>query len=318
MAAFSIIVPVYNTENYIAECLNSVLNQTCGDFECLIVDDGSRDGSISIAEKLISDDGRFRIIRQENSGPSIARNTGIRAAQGRWLVFLDSDDFLYPNALRFLSDTLAATGKTPDVIISSTYAYEKDHSAIMKDLSSLKRACEENLLKAVFRHSNFVSAPWQVTIRMDYLLENNLWFEPGLLHEDELWIPQVLGLSEHTVINNCAFYYNRCERSGSITNSKNIKKLTDKFYVIQKLKDVFQADERLHKYQDLIGYRRAQIFLSVVCNSGDYNDAQLNAEIRRNSGVLLESKSPKYFAVWLALKILGLRRVSALVRKIVS
>ncbi|WP_315016237.1 glycosyltransferase family 2 protein [Capnocytophaga leadbetteri] len=95
----SVVIPVYKVEPYIEKCLNSVKNQTFTEFECLIIDDGSPDNSIQIAQQCIEKDSRFRIITQKNKGLGGARNTGIDNAKGEWIIFLDSDDWWEPNLL---------------------------------------------------------------------------------------------------------------------------------------------------------------------------------------------------------------------------
>lgn len=113
----SVIVPVYNTKQYICDCVKSVLKQTYRDFEVILVDDGSWDGSENICERLCTVDKRIRLIHQKHSGVSAARNTGIKAAKGKYLFFLDSDDMIHPQLLEALyklqeenHTVIAATG----------------------------------------------------------------------------------------------------------------------------------------------------------------------------------------------------------------
>ena len=102
---FSVVIPLYNKEHYIEATIRSVLNQTCRDFEVLVVDDGSRDNSLALARKYESD--RVRVIAQENQGVSEARNTGIRNAQGEFICFLDADDEWRPDYLATIDDQTA-------------------------------------------------------------------------------------------------------------------------------------------------------------------------------------------------------------------
>ena len=108
----SVIIPLYNKEAAIAQSLKSVLSQEYNDFEVVIVDDGSTDGSVAIVEA--KNDPRIRLIKQENGGPSKARNTGVRNAKGDWVVLLDADDELLPNALEDFYDI---TVKNPNIDI---------------------------------------------------------------------------------------------------------------------------------------------------------------------------------------------------------
>ena len=104
MPEVSVIIPVYNMEQFLEDCLNSVLAQTFTDFEIVIVNDGSTDRSAAIVEQIAAKDNRFVILHQENMGLSEARNTGIKAARGNWITFVDSDDMLAPTFLQKLLD----------------------------------------------------------------------------------------------------------------------------------------------------------------------------------------------------------------------
>ncbi len=106
----SVVVPFYGVEDYLAECLDSILAQTMTDFEVVLVDDGSRDGSIDVARAYAALDPRLRLVRQANAGLGPARNTGVRHARGRYLMFVDSDDLLAPRAFDLLVGTLERTG----------------------------------------------------------------------------------------------------------------------------------------------------------------------------------------------------------------
>ena len=106
----TIIVTIYNREKYLEQCLESVRNQTYKNFECIMVDDGSTDESITIAKGYADNDPRFKLITSEHVGFSAAKNIGLDKAQGKYIIFLDSDDFAYPQWLEFLYDTLVKTG----------------------------------------------------------------------------------------------------------------------------------------------------------------------------------------------------------------
>jgi glycosyltransferase involved in cell wall biosynthesis len=100
----SIIVPVYNTEKYLRRCLDSIVAQTFKDYECIIVDDGSTDGSAAICDEYEKKDSRFKVLHKENEGVSAARNVGIEYAEGEFITFVDSDDYLSSVYLRDLYD----------------------------------------------------------------------------------------------------------------------------------------------------------------------------------------------------------------------
>lgn len=117
MPKVSVIIPVYNAEAYIERCIDSVLKQTCTDFQVILVNDGSKDASEAVIKQLIQQDARFRLINKENAGVSAARNTGLEHADGEWITFLDSDDWLAENYLQNLLQAAAADTET-DLVVS--------------------------------------------------------------------------------------------------------------------------------------------------------------------------------------------------------
>ena len=110
MTAVSIIVPVYNVEKYLNKCVDSILGQTFEDFELILVNDGSVDRSPSICRDYADKDGRVRYISQENMGPGRARNVGIEAAGGAYILFVDSDDYIAENMLEILYGNITTSG----------------------------------------------------------------------------------------------------------------------------------------------------------------------------------------------------------------
>ena len=118
MPKLSVIVPVYNTEKYLRECIESILAQTFTDFELILVDDGSTDGSGAICDEYVTKDSRIRVIHQKNGGATVARRSGVRAAKGEYVTFVDSDDWIDKDMYRTMLDHEPA-----DIIICGMYKY---------------------------------------------------------------------------------------------------------------------------------------------------------------------------------------------------
>ena len=118
----SIIVPIYNTEKYLEDCLQSILNQTFSDYELILVNDGSTDSSPEICEQYAERDGRIRVIHKENGGVSSARNCGIEIAQGNYIWFVDSDDTIAYDALQVLNEYIR---EKPDLIVFNSPRQEQ-------------------------------------------------------------------------------------------------------------------------------------------------------------------------------------------------
>lgn len=134
MAFFSIIIPVYNVKAYLKKCLESVINQSFDDFECILVDDGSTDGSSELCDNLATKDNRIRVVHKENEGVAVARNTGISMATGDFLMFLDSDDTFSPDLLEMSASKLKQTNS--DILVFGYQRVTENGDTIMSSIPS--------------------------------------------------------------------------------------------------------------------------------------------------------------------------------------
>lgn len=187
----SVIIPVYNTIDYLPQCLDSLLNQPFEAFEALVIDDGSTDGSAALADRYARRDGRIRVIHQPNQGVSSARNRGLDAATGRYVAFVDADDWVEAGYF----DRLAPAAEAADVLyfggqqrnrqgkILSTYHFEAADS----------RHTPLSQLVAYLAESDLVGRIWLMWIRRDLLEDGSIRFPEGIqLHEDFLFAARCL------------------------------------------------------------------------------------------------------------------------------
>ena len=223
---FSIIIPVYNVESYLRDCLDSVLHQTFADWEAICVNDGSTDRSGEILEEYASRDQRFKVIAQPNGGLSSARNTGMTKAQGDYLVFVDSDDWLESNAL----ETVAKALDGEDLLCFSGRRYFEETKAFNAADQLEEKVYEtgmeyynENAL--LHRDFAFVCVVLRAYKR-SFLIGNGLRFKEGIYHEDNLFTPIACYYAQGVkVIGDCLYDYR--VRSESITTTYNPKRLKD-------------------------------------------------------------------------------------------
>lgn len=199
----SVILPVYNVEMFLSDCLDSIINQSLKDIEILAINDGSTDKSPEILEEYAKKDHRIKIISQENKGLSAARNVGLRQATGTYISLVDSDDWIEPCFLEnlykaienehadFAAGGALFYGKTGDI----ETVYEHDEPFTTTDLN-------EKLNK-------FYVVVWNKLYRRDKLLENNLFFREGVRFEDMYWTPQVMEKLEKGVFVPKTFYHYR-------------------------------------------------------------------------------------------------------------
>lgn len=223
---FSIIIPVYNVEQYLRDCLDSVCRQTYSDWEAIVVNDGSTDGSAAILSEYEAADRRIKIVTQPNGGLSAARNTGMKVAQGDYLLFLDSDDWLETNALEIVSKSLAGedmlcySGRR--FVENNQQYHAPDMLAVADYPTGMDYYNQNALLKRDFAFVCVVLRAY----RRAFLEQHHLWFKEGIFHEDNLFTPLACYYAQKVKqIGGCLYDYR--VRSSSITTTVNSKRLTD-------------------------------------------------------------------------------------------
>lgn len=235
---FSIIIPVFNVEKYLRDCLDSVIHQTYSEWEAICVNDGSTDGSAGIMEEYAEKDSRIRIVSQANAGTAAARNTGIKEAAGDYIFFLDSDDWLAPDALRLIStrlnqeDILCFNGKR---YFESTESYNRADSLIEKSYQQGMDYYNENALMP--RDFAFVCVVLRVYNRA-FLMSNGLYFDEDVSFEDNLWVPIVLYHAKTVTVISDVLYYYRI-RKGSKMGQVSLERKKDMLKVANRLAAFF-------------------------------------------------------------------------------
>lgn len=253
---FSIIIPVYNVEEYLRECLNSVLNQEYdGMYEVICVNDGSTDGSLGVLKEYAEKYSIIRIINQENKGLSEARNAGIKNATGDYIFFLDSDDWIESNTLKILSENVSGE----DFIAFNGRRYFEDGTVEEPDKGIIETNLSGwdyyNKYALVSRKFHFVCVVLRLYKRT-FLLDNDLFFGPGLYHEDNLFTPIACYYAKKIKVIPDVFYVYRI-RGGSISQTANLKRLTDIILVANKLSEFFIPKKDIDKtvvYKNLATY----------------------------------------------------------------
>lgn len=220
----SVIVPVYKVENYLHSCVDSILNQTYSNLEIILVDDGSPDGCGQICDAYNQMDSRVKVIHQENAGVGVARNSGMKMASGEYIMFVDSDDWLAPDAIQTLYDRLIADSSA-FAMGKHTDAYEdgrlnESSCAWMQD-SVLSGA---ELLGRMDGRYNVPVAAWAKLYRRE-VLEQILY--PRLKCAEDLWVfPDIVdGCERISVVGKTIYYY--FQRSDSLIHAKSEVAKTD-------------------------------------------------------------------------------------------
>jgi glycosyltransferase involved in cell wall biosynthesis len=232
MTKVSIIIPVYNVEPYIERCLLSVLNQTYDNIEIILVDDCGQDNSMEVANRVIknhSNGHKVSILKQEqNNGPSMARNSGINAAIGKYVYFLDSDDEITNDCI----ETLVRKSDEFEVVIGAI------ETLPLKGLLKNKKSVfyKENAIKRAYFNGLINDSGCNKLVLREFLLSNNLFFEPGLIHEDYLWTFFLsMACKKIKIIEDVTYFYHR--RGGDSLNTnftiKNVNHLVRCFSIIE-------------------------------------------------------------------------------------
>jgi len=242
----SIIVPVYNVEQYLDRCVHSLVNQTMYDIEIILVDDGSPDNCPKMCDEYAKRDIRIRVIHKKNGGLSEARNIGLKEAIGEYILFVDSDDYLSKEACEILY--LNINNDSLDVIIGEAIVINNNNETYMKpaDISLDRIMTGNEFLKEQLMVHSMHMAVWLNLYNKEFLINNNLFFEKGIYHEDEEWTPQVFLKANKVKYVKTAFYYYFI-REDSITRKKDKSKngvdLINTCYKLEKIFDNIEDKE---------------------------------------------------------------------------
>lgn len=230
---FSIVIPVYNVEQYLSRCLDSCVHQdlSLNDYEIIVVNDGSPDGSQAIAENYVSDYPNVILLNQENRGLSVARNNGLKKAKGKYVWFVDSDDWIAENCLLGIVEQME-TQELDMLQIGYTEAYEDG------TLKPSKRGFFEGCMTGCqVIKERYIPAPAQFTIYNRSFLEKYcLEFYPGIYHEDAEFKPRALYYAKRFASLNRHVYYYYQRPTGSIMSHYNVKRGTDVITICKSLR----------------------------------------------------------------------------------
>lgn len=265
---FSIIVPVYNVENLLTRCVESIVNQTYKDIEIILVDDGSNDNCPALCDEYALKDKRIKVIHKQNGGLSDARNAGLDIATGDYIIFVDSDDYIERDTCQKI---LKFTYDNNDIIIGDAIVEGGiDHLKHIKDSSVLDG--KTYLLKAL-ESGRAPMAAWLNIYNRAFLMQHGFKFKLGILHEDEEFTPRVLLNAKKVVISDVKFYH-YIIREDSITTKKDKKKnLTDFYSTCEELAEVYETIklQKLRKYL-LNSLVSKYLTLYVTANADKYGN----------------------------------------------
>lgn len=261
MTKFSLIVPVYNTEKYLEKCLNSIINQTFDDYEVIVVNDGSTDNSEKIIDDFCNKYTNIKKLNKENGGLSDARNKGISVAEGEYLLFIDSDDYIENNLLYNINDIIKE--KDYDLI---KFGYDLVYENKIENTNNFvfdKEYNGEEVFKKMVANKNPFEMAWLYAYKRSFW--NNYYFSypKGYYHED-------LGLTPKIILKAKSFYsiyyigYHYVQMGSSITRGNDYKKIIKRAY------DVLYHFDNLYNEinnDEDISLETKKIFNSYISNA---------------------------------------------------
>lgn len=235
----SIIIPIYNVEKYVAECLQSVMRQTYRHLEVLLIDDCGTDKSMSIVHEMLggTEDSviegvHYRILHHEhNRGLSAARNTGINAAKGEWLYFLDSDDWIENDCIETMVNVVKQTDGIETTIAQFQTFDDEGNTDVSLDngekcpMLQMPEGvyCSDIIQKYLAR--GFYEMAWNKLVYRDFLIEHDLYFKEGLIHEDTLWSLCCVSQFHKVVAINKVLYHYRIRKGSIMDKSQGERKV---------------------------------------------------------------------------------------------
>ncbi len=251
MPEISIIVPVYNVEQYLSQCVSSIITQSYKDFELILVDDGSPDNCPAMCDDFAEKDIRIKVIHQKNGGLSNARNSGFKAACGKYIWFIDSDDYILENALKTISEYF----HTESDIISFGFVNDVNGEIKGRNVMPFAGIADNKQICALANtacSSHLFTFVWRDIYNREFLINNNIYFVDGLSYaEDSAFNSKAFFLANRICyIEDCLYAYR--ERNSGI--SKNVSKsfdskLIDNFVLYDSIRD--ENYEKYCVYKDI-------------------------------------------------------------------
>lgn len=320
MLFFSIVIPVYNVAEYLNQCVDSVLSQTYKDFEIILVNDSSTDNSLAICEKYLAQQNNVRLINlSENSGSSVARNIGVKIATGKYVIFLDSDDYWDSvSALQNIANKLIH--KQSDFLLFHSKNLLCTTNKIQKPLRLYSEVIHSptdkyNFIKSLIDSGIFPGAAWLTVTKRSLLDESKIYFIEGKRAEDIDWLFEVISKSSTFDFVDDVCHVYRKYRNGSVTMTPNLQHLKDLLWIIDKWRFKTQEDN-IFSGADvyILRYLAYQLGISILMFSrlNAHDKAAIKPEIVKLVK-LFKYGDIKYKVSFMLIKVLGLKYFSKLV-----
>lgn len=272
MVKYSFIVPVYNTSKYLKKCLDSLVKQTFKDFEIIIVNDGSTDNSSNIISKYLDTYKNIKVVNQKNEGLSMARNNGVKEANGEYLIFIDSDDYVEKNLLKEVDKEI----KDAEILRYQVISEDEDGGNKMDFNEEAFDMVNGYQAFKYLSNYHFVEPAWCYVFKKDYYVDNKFSFKKGVYHEDFGLIPYVIYKARKIKgISYLGYHY--VQRNGSIMNNNDYRKTVKKaFDMLEQYKTLRLFAKNINRKNNMDDY-----YLSYISNSVIVKTRELKKDERK-------------------------------------
>lgn len=300
----SLIIPVYKVRDFISECLSSIEGQSLDKkyYEVIVVNDGTPDDSMEIATPIINRMGNVKVINQHNQGLSIARNNGLELATGDYVWFVDSDDWLLPNALQELMRNIKIEPHADVFSSRLEMHFDNGHKTKLDFNPTTYNLSGKEYLKQRYKQG----AVQRFIFKRDFLISNKLSFYPGILHEDGLFGYMMLYLAKRIKIIETPIYAYRIRCTGSIMSSVSMRTPYDMLFIHKELRrfmDEIVIEEDKTWFQFSIAYiiRDLFQFSRSIVTTPDFMEFYQNNRnyLQRETKVFLHSKKTLLMGIYL-------------------
>ncbi len=247
MPKISIIVPVYKVERYLKRCIDSIINQSFVDWECILVDDGSPDNSGRICEEYAGKDSRFKVFHQVNAGVSAARNKGISEAKGEWIVFVDSDDWIEKDMITEMFN--CAIINRADVVLCGFMITDAKNKEI-------KIAPKFGWLDMPKDFVWYLQSPWAKLFNRTIIHQNNIHFPEGIVLAEDLFFTFQMYINVKRIYGLNNAFYNYFQDKESAAHLITEEKINDEVKVVKMIENELKNNGLTTKWLDFLDNKK--------------------------------------------------------------
>ena len=326
----SVIVPVYNVEKWLNKCIDGILVQSYNNLEIILVNDGSIDKSGNICDNYSKKDNRIKVFHNKNKGLSYSRNFGVKNFNSKYVMFVDSDDFISDSNIieKFIS--ILERDKC-DFIYTSYCRFDDGNEdkitevlPINIDNEDIKGKSGLEILARLIEKNSYHHAAYLKICRKNFLIDNKLFFKEGIYHEDSEWSPKLFYYANKVTIYNEPYYMRRMRENSIITttNEENMKKkINDRLNIALELIEFFKGIEESSSKNIIINdfvrmYWGDLLLITNLKDKNNFNDC-CNT-VKNTKKVLKYGELKKYKMADLLIKIMGIKNFLILAKKQLS